>query len=312
MLFSELRWEAVDGKLNLQRDGVDATPLEQALSAALSTCRVCGSLHRTCRSALGIDGSPYSPGCNLPKILRDAERVHGNVTHLAKCLAVAGVRDQLDKANPDGVQYVGETANSYVEAIYLAGERQYMLIAMLCRHGVEFDYMSRLHPACSSSLTEPWAPLPSFEEIDWNTIARVGFAAPEQMLLGRVVAAILELPEIDPDRAMVLLEKEYRRADSVTPPLADVPTWNADTGTLSFRDQVIRKVSGQAANARKVLTAFQELNWPMRIDDPLPGGKNQARVGDTCNRLNRNLLLIRFSGDGTGQGFAWRTLDQEN
>jgi hypothetical protein len=48
----------------------------------------------------------------------------------------------------------------------------------------------------------------------------------------------------------------------------------------------------------------------VRIDDPLPPQADQdpkRRLHDTINALNRKQRqrVIRFSGDGTGQGVRW-------
>jgi hypothetical protein len=65
-----------------------------------------------------------------------------------------------------------------------------------------------------------------------------------------------------------------------------------------------------AANQERVLAAFEEEGWPVHIDDPLPPSPDQdskRRLHDTINSLNRNQKcpLIRFVGDGTGQGVRW-------
>lgn len=83
------------------------------------------------------------------------------------------------------------------------------------------------------------------------------------------------------------------------------PSWDAHSGTLVWQEHVIRKVDRQATNIRDVLDAFEKANWPARILDPLPGGKNQARVSDTVRRLNAGLTGIRFRADGSGAGFLW-------
>jgi hypothetical protein len=88
---------------------------------------------------------------------------------------------------------------------------------------------------------------------------------------------------------------------------ADLPVWNRERGELSCGGKVIRKIRkrNQAKNIVKVLDAFQEEGWPHRIDDPLPNGPDGARVNQTRDSLNQNLQVIRFHGDGTGQGFTW-------
>ncbi len=65
-----------------------------------------------------------------------------------------------------------------------------------------------------------------------------------------------------------------------------------------------------AANQERILAAFEEEGWPIRIDDPLPPNSEQdskRRLHDTINSLNRNQKqnLIRFVGDGSGQGVRW-------
>jgi hypothetical protein len=56
--------------------------------------------------------------------------------------------------------------------------------------------------------------------------------------------------------------------------------------------------------------AFEEEHWPPRIDDPLPKNPEllpKRRLHDAIKSLNRNQKrsLIRFMGDGTGEGVRW-------
>ena len=56
--------------------------------------------------------------------------------------------------------------------------------------------------------------------------------------------------------------------------------------------------------------AFEEESWPPRIDDPLPPHPDlmpKRRLHDTIKSLNRNQKnhVIRFMGDGTGEGIRW-------
>ena len=74
------------------------------------------------------------------------------------------------------------------------------------------------------------------------------------------------------------------------------------------------------SNQEAILAAFEEESWPPRIDDPLSPVGNQdpkRRLHDTINSLNRHqkLSVIRFLGDGSGQGVRWEfteTLAAEN
>jgi hypothetical protein len=58
---------------------------------------------------------------------------------------------------------------------------------------------------------------------------------------------------------------------------------------------------GPAVNVVKVLDAFEEENWPERIDDPLDPGK----LAESIRSLNVNLTAIQFVRDGTGGGIYW-------
>jgi hypothetical protein len=62
-----------------------------------------------------------------------------------------------------------------------------------------------------------------------------------------------------------------------------------------------------------VLNAFEEEGWPARIDDPLPPHSDQdpkRRLNDTIKCLNRKQVreLLRFHGDGSGEGILWEVL----
>ena len=171
-------------------------------------------------------------------------------------------------------------------------------------------------------------PSHTFENICWDEIVghlrtKFGDGLSEADLLERLEKLLLSRnAETRPNGEMVVDRNKLHLT-----PIADVlefvrgeagkdserfeenPSWDCDKGELSFRGQVVRTVSGQANNIRTLLDAFQEMNWPARIDDPLPGGKNQARVNDTCGRLNDNLRALRFFGDGSGAGFAWEVAE---
>jgi hypothetical protein len=87
----------------------------------------------------------------------------------------------------------------------------------------------------------------------------------------------------------------------------DGPVWNADRLELMLRGQVVRRLRyrGRARNVVRILDTFQELEWPDRIDDPLPGGADSERLRDTIKSLNRGLIGLRFRADGTGYGIVW-------
>jgi hypothetical protein len=94
------------------------------------------------------------------------------------------------------------------------------------------------------------------------------------------------------------------------PVLTPTPKWDRDRQELRLGDVVVKQFKVPAVNQERILAAFEEEGWPVRVDDPLPPVTDQdpkARLHDTIVSLNRNQkrALIRFYGDGTGQGVRW-------
>jgi hypothetical protein len=88
------------------------------------------------------------------------------------------------------------------------------------------------------------------------------------------------------------------------------PTWDSDRQQLRVGRVIVKEFKVPAANQEAILAAFQEENWVPRIDDPLAPQLNQdskRRLHDTINSLNRNQkhALLRFLGDGKGEGIRW-------
>ncbi len=88
------------------------------------------------------------------------------------------------------------------------------------------------------------------------------------------------------------------------------PIWDSDRQQLRVGRMIVKEFKVPAANQEAILAAFQEEGWVPRIDDPLAPQLNQdskRRLHDTINSLNRNQkhTLIRFLGDGKGEGIRW-------
>ena len=88
------------------------------------------------------------------------------------------------------------------------------------------------------------------------------------------------------------------------------PLWDHDRQELRLGEVLVKRFKVPARNQVAILSAFQEEDWPVRIDDPLsprPDLDPKRRLHDTINSLNRNQnhALIHFSGDGSGQGIRW-------
>jgi hypothetical protein len=89
-----------------------------------------------------------------------------------------------------------------------------------------------------------------------------------------------------------------------------VPRWDSARRELRVGEKVVKRFRLRSANQEIVLSAFEEEQWPAMIHDPLPPQENQdpkRRLQDTLKGLNRNQVngLIRFKGDGTGEGVLW-------
>lgn len=91
------------------------------------------------------------------------------------------------------------------------------------------------------------------------------------------------------------------------------PEWNPVTRELRFGGKIVKRFKWQAINQEIVLSAFEEDEWATVIDDPLPPKAEQdtkRRLHDTIKALNRNQEhdVIRFHGNGTGEGIRWEFL----
>jgi hypothetical protein len=93
------------------------------------------------------------------------------------------------------------------------------------------------------------------------------------------------------------------------------PAWNPLTRVLTFRGNQIKRFKWQALNQELILDAFEEENWSPVIYDPLPPKTDQdskKRLQDTIKALNRNHEtsgMIRFHGNGTGDGVRWESFE---
>ena len=103
---------------------------------------------------------------------------------------------------------------------------------------------------------------------------------------------------VTPEREKAARQSEFR------------PCWDCDRRELRVAGQIVKQFKVRSPNQETVLMAFQEEKWPSRIDDPLPGHPDmdaKQRLHDTIRSLNRNQKerLIRFKGDGKGEGVIW-------
>ena len=97
-----------------------------------------------------------------------------------------------------------------------------------------------------------------------------------------------------------------RPVPTISPPVTAIPSWNLQRKELWVSECLVKRFRVHSPNQESVLEAFQEEGWPERIFDPLQPG----RLPETIKSLNRHhrVPLIRFSGDGTGQGVLWEPI----
>lgn len=95
---------------------------------------------------------------------------------------------------------------------------------------------------------------------------------------------------------------------------AQQPRWDVNRQELWFGKSLVKRFRIPSPNQVAILCAFEEETWPSRIDDPLPQHCEidpRRRLNDTIRNLNRSRInpIMRFSGDGSGQGILWETVD---
>jgi hypothetical protein len=91
------------------------------------------------------------------------------------------------------------------------------------------------------------------------------------------------------------------------------PRWDVSRRELLWGGTLVKKFRVPAPNQELILDVLEEEGWPCRIDDPLRlvnGVEPKRRLHDTIVALNRHHIqpIVRFSGDGTGQGLLWKLI----
>ena len=100
----------------------------------------------------------------------------------------------------------------------------------------------------------------------------------------------------------------------IVPLCSQLPHWDSDRRTLYLGQQIVKRFKRPSPNQDLILLAFEEEGWPRHIYDPLPAKDEvvaKQRLHDTIVWLNRNQenRLLRFSGDGTGEGICWKRFE---
>jgi hypothetical protein len=94
-------------------------------------------------------------------------------------------------------------------------------------------------------------------------------------------------------------------------PMSLKPNWDRDRKELRVGLAIVKRFTVPAVAQETVLAAFEERHWPPQIDDPWAvqsGPSTAARLQQAIAALNQRQKqpLVRFSGDGSGQGVRWQ------
>lgn len=149
-----------------------------------------------------------------------------------------------------------------------------------------------------------------FSKLSCFVLSEAGCAAAQALdaqVLGRTLSGTVRGVVSD---ALPVQSFPFRTSPVRSPFGVTVPKWDRDRQELSVGQVLVKVFKVPALNQEAVLAAFEEEKWPARIDDPLAPKEDQdpkRRLHDTINSLNRNQKskLLRFSGDGSGQGVRW-------
>lgn len=147
------------------------------------------------------------------------------------------------------------------------------------------------------------------------------FRHPARLLLGKQTRFVLTAAGAELARKHCVGLVRYARVDGraaaetsghagVHPPVPLLPKWDRDRQELKVGSAVVKQFKIPFGGPEAVLAAFEENNWPVRIDDPLVAlgeGSRKPRLPATIEFLNRcqKRPVIRFCEDAGGKGVVW-------
>ncbi len=202
-----------------------------------------------------------------------------------------------------------------------------LLTSFECAQSVEsdvWDFAVEISRLRSAGLTENefrWLKLKNYvnharevtrEKDDGRRFRQIGnlsFASSTCFVLTEVGALFARrLLSQDPAQTSIFAISTNGERNNGTDQIA--PTWDAHRRELRINGQVIKRFKWSAKNQECILNSFEEEGWPHRVDDPIPPQPNKdqhQRLRDAITSLNRHqqAKLIRFRGDGSGQGVVW-------
>ncbi len=89
--------------------------------------------------------------------------------------------------------------------------------------------------------------------------------------------------------------------------------WDGTVRALYFGGFLVKRLPRHASTQDTVVTAFAELGWRTRIDDPLTkvaGWVRDKRLNNAIRNLNAGMAwqVMEFHGDGSGTGIRWKAM----
>ncbi|MDA0808491.1 MAG: hypothetical protein O2983_09030 [Planctomycetota bacterium] len=95
------------------------------------------------------------------------------------------------------------------------------------------------------------------------------------------------------------------------------PRWDSGTRELWLGDWLLKRLIKSSENQQIVLDVFEEMGWPVQIEDPIPPKPffvHAERVRETCRRLNKAQIhpLMHFRASPSREVILWEIRDRLN
>jgi hypothetical protein len=139
--------------------------------------------------------------------------------------------------------------------------------------------------------------------------------APILLISGEATWHLTQTGALRAHKAVNGLWEEASEASDAASNMPLLPCWNSVLRELRLGSRLVKRFQAPADNQEAILDALEEEGWPVRIDDPLsptPDINAKRRLHDTIKNLNRHQThrVIRFRGDGRGEGVLWEALPE--
>lgn len=116
---------------------------------------------------------------------------------------------------------------------------------------------------------------------------------------------------LGPDATGAELVREAAPVPLLSEPRTAVqPVWDSTLRELRVGSTLVKRFRVPAPNQELILSVFHEEGWTRRIQDPLPqvpniSPKRRLQAAIMCLNRNQRAQVIRFRGNGRGDGVGW-------